>query len=111
MRKPAEQQSPYGPSERRSPKDLSVVPAKKDHNTLGASGVRGPPDVFLRDREVTRVTGIPRSTRYELIEAGKFPKPIKLTERIVAWSAVEIAKWQESRIAERDGQGDTHASA
>jgi prophage regulatory protein len=104
MRKPAEQQSPYGPSERRSPKDLSVVPAKKDPKAE-EWGVRGPPDIFLRDREVTRVTGIPRSTRYELIGRGEFPRPVKLSERIVAWSAAEIEDWQRRRIALRDGVG------
>ena len=43
------------------------------------------PDTFLRDAEVTHLTGIPRSTRYELIERGEFPKPIKLGPRAVAW--------------------------
>jgi prophage regulatory protein len=59
-------------------------------------------DTFLRDADVTRITGIPRSTRYEMIERGYFPKPIKLSERIVAWSSVEIEKWQRARMAERD---------
>ncbi len=61
-------------------------------------------DNFLRDRDVSRVTGIPRSTRYEMIERGEFPKPIRLSVRIVAWSAAEIADWQQRRIAERDGE-------
>ena len=58
-------------------------------------------DTFLRNAEVTRVTGIPRSTRYELIAKGQFPKPIKLSKRIAAFSAAEIAEWQEARKAER----------
>ena len=53
---------------------------------------------------MSRVTGIPRSTRYEMIERGEFPKPIRLSVRIVAWSAAEIADWQQRRIAERDGE-------
>ncbi len=61
------------------------------------------PDTFLRDAEVTRTTGIPRSTRYEMIERDAFPKPIKLSARIVAWSAAEIAEWQRQRIEDRDG--------
>ena len=60
-------------------------------------------DTFLRDREVTQVTGVPRSTRYELIEAGAFPKPIRiLAKRIVVWSAAEISEWQRNQIAGRD---------
>jgi prophage regulatory protein len=61
-------------------------------------------DVFLRAEEVTRVTGIPRATRYELIAKGAFPKPIKLSQRMVAWSAAEISEWMQARIAARDGQ-------
>jgi prophage regulatory protein len=59
-------------------------------------------DTFLRDADVTRVTGLPRSTRYDLIKRGQFPKPIKLSERMAAWSAAEIAAWQQSRVALRD---------
>ena len=60
-------------------------------------------DTFLRAEEVTRVTGVPRSTRYDLLKRGLFPpRPIKLSERMVAWSAAEITKWMERRIALRD---------
>ena len=52
-------------------------------------------DTFLRGEEVTRITGIPRSTRYELLRRGEFPKPIKLSERMVDWPAAEIADWQQ----------------
>lgn len=64
-------------------------------------------DQFLRDRDVTRATGIPRSTRYEMIDRGEFPTPIKLSKRIVAWSAAEVAEWQRERIAARDEAGGT----
>jgi prophage regulatory protein len=59
-------------------------------------------DTFLRDRQVTEVTGVPRSTLYEMIDRGEFPRPIRLSPRIVAWSAREIADWQRKRVAERD---------
>ena len=68
-------------------------------------------DTFLRAEEVTRVTGIPRATRYELIARGKFPKPIKLSERMVAWSAAEIAEWMQQRIAARDSGRPRKAGA
>jgi prophage regulatory protein len=59
-------------------------------------------DTFLRLDEVTRITGVPRSTIYDLIKRGQFPEQIKLSERMVAWSAAEIASWQQDRIAKRD---------
>ena len=60
-------------------------------------------DTFLRNREVVELTGIPRSTRYELMARGEFPQPIKLGRRIVMWSAAEIGKWQREHLARRDG--------
>ena len=62
-------------------------------------------DIFLRAAEVQRITGVPRATRYELIARGEFPKPIKLSVRLVAWSAAEIAEWMQRRIAARDHVG------
>jgi len=61
-------------------------------------------DTFLRSADVSRITGVPRSTRCEMIERGEFPKPIKISVRIVAWSATEIERWQKAHIALRDGK-------
>jgi prophage regulatory protein len=57
---------------------------------------------FLRRKEVVRVTGIPNSTLYELIGRGDFPKPVRLTPRLVGWDADEILRWQKERIQQRD---------
>lgn len=59
-------------------------------------------ETFLRDREVTALTRVPRATRYEMIRAGTFPRGIRLSPRIVVWSSREIAAWQAERIAARD---------
>ena len=59
-------------------------------------------DTFLREREVKQKTGIPRSQRYRMMASGEFPRPVKISERCVAWSAAEIEKWQQERIARRD---------
>jgi prophage regulatory protein len=61
-------------------------------------------DRFLRDREVTRLTGVSRSKRYTLMAAGEFPKPVSIGGICVAWSEREIAEWQKARIAQRDGK-------
>jgi prophage regulatory protein len=57
---------------------------------------------FLRRKEVIRVTGVPASTLYELIGRGDFPRPVRLTPRLVGWDAEEILHWQKARIAARD---------
>ena len=58
---------------------------------------------FLRRAAVEQATGLPRSTLYELVAQGKFPKPVPLGERSVAWLESEILTWQRCRIAARDG--------
>ena len=60
---------------------------------------------FLRIAEVCRVTGLPRATIYEMVSKGIFPKQVRLSPRAVGWIESEILKWQQARIAERDGAG------
>jgi prophage regulatory protein len=59
-------------------------------------------NVVLRRAEVERATGLPRSTIYELMARGAFPKPIRLSARAVGWMESEIAAWQRARLTERD---------
>ena len=61
---------------------------------------------FLRRREVEVATGLPRSTIYERMAAGKFPKPVQqVGTRRVLWVEAEIADWQAKQIAARDAKG------
>jgi prophage regulatory protein len=60
-------------------------------------------DSFLRIPDVLVAAGVSRSTLYEMMEAGKFPKPVKPNDdRAVRWLASEVADWQKARIAARD---------
>ena len=58
---------------------------------------------FLRRPAVTEVTGLPRSSIYDAIAAGTFPKPFPLGEKAVGWLEAEIIEWQQKRIAEPRG--------
>ena len=60
------------------------------------------PQRFLRRRAVEAMTGLPRSTIYELMDRGEFPRPVRLSPRLVGWIELEVADWQAARIAERD---------
>ena len=60
-----------------------------------ASGTR-----ILRRRQVEALTGLKRSTIYERMSAGTFPKPIHLGLRSVGWLADEVEGWIAARIAE-----------
>ena len=59
---------------------------------------------ILRRSRVEELTGLSRSTIYELMESGKFPRPISIgAGRAVGWLEDEIVQWQNARIAARDG--------
>jgi prophage regulatory protein len=59
---------------------------------------------FLRVSNVMRVTGLPKSTIYELAGRGEFPKPVRISRRLSGWLEAEIVAWQQSRIAQRDSR-------
>ena len=48
---------------------------------------------ILRIKNVVEVTGLSRSTIYRLFNAGKFPRPIKLSERAIGWHESVIQNW------------------
>lgn len=55
------------------------------------------PTMILRIGDVRARTGLGRSTIYALAAAGKFPRPVRLTERASGWHANEIDEWIASR--------------
>lgn len=50
-----------------------------------------------RKKKVCERTTLPPSTLYELIAAGEFPRPVKISARSVAWRESEVDEWIESR--------------
>jgi len=54
-------------------------------------------DRFLRRRQVEDRTGLSRSTIYLWIQQGRFPKPVKLGQRAVAWKESDIVGWIEEQ--------------
>jgi prophage regulatory protein len=54
-------------------------------------------DRILRDPEVRERTGLSRTTRWRLIKAKKFPKPVAITEYAIGWKESEIDLWLASR--------------
>ncbi len=56
--------------------------------------------VFVRKREVMRLTGLPSSSIYALMNRDLFPKSIKLAGgKAVAWSLSSIEAWQKQCLA------------
>ena len=56
-------------------------------------------EALLRRKQVEARTGLPRSSLYALISANKFPKPIILSGRTVAWVESSVDQWIAERIA------------
>ncbi|MGD0333930.1 MAG: AlpA family phage regulatory protein [Xanthobacteraceae bacterium] len=58
---------------------------------------------MLRRKEVELATGLPRSTIYERMAKGKFPRPVFPDgARSARWLEAEIIDWQRRQIAARD---------
>ena len=53
---------------------------------------------FLRLKEVQNRVGVSRSTIYLWIEKGAFPKPIKISPRLIAWPEQTISAWMIAKI-------------
>jgi prophage regulatory protein len=58
---------------------------------------------FLTRKQVEAKTALSRSTIYDLMAKGRFPKPIKLSTRAVRWSSVDVQGWFQERISESRG--------
>ncbi len=62
------------------------------------SSIESPVTRMLRRREVETRTGLSRSTIYELMAKGSFPKPVLLGSKIVCWIEQEIEAWLQAKI-------------
>jgi prophage regulatory protein len=56
---------------------------------------------LLRLPQVIERTSLRRSTIYEKMSDGSFPKPVKLNRRANGWVEDEISNWIEARMAAR----------
>ena len=58
---------------------------------------------IIRLRDLSDYCGLRRTAVEDLIKAGRFPKPVRLGERSMGWMEADLIRWQQERIAERDG--------
>ncbi|OOG42014.1 AlpA family transcriptional regulator [Rhodanobacter sp. C05] len=58
---------------------------------------------LIRLPEVMHQTGLARSSIYDGIAAGSFPKPVPLCGRNVGWVEAEVQRWVTERIAASRG--------
>ena len=62
---------------------------------------------ILRLPEIEKRTGLAKSTIYQKIKSGDFPKSVQITGSgaAVGWLESDIIAWQEKIIASRDTAG------
>lgn len=63
------------------------------------------PPRFLRLQTVMERTGLSRSTIYERIDEGRFPRQMPLGPRSVGWLEADVSAWIEDRVAEAKRKG------
>ena len=51
------------------------------------------PQRILKLPEVSARVGLRRSAIYDLIAKGRFPRPVRLTNKAVGWRSSEIDQW------------------
>lgn len=57
---------------------------------------------LIKLKAVMDCTGLARSTVYKFIAEDRFPKPVKLGVRMVAWVESEIQQWIQDKIEHRE---------
>jgi len=55
---------------------------------------------------VREAVGLSRSEIYRLVSLKRFPIPVPLGERLIAWRSDEINAWIADRIALRDSKAE-----
>ena len=48
---------------------------------------------FLRIKDVMKKTGIAKSTIWKWVKEDRFPKPIKLSTRVIVWDEYIVNEW------------------
>lgn len=58
--------------------------------------------ILRSDSELLAATGLKRTARTELLKAGRFPRPVRLSPRCRGWTAKSLQQWLAGRMAEGD---------
>jgi prophage regulatory protein len=52
---------------------------------------------FVRLAAVIHMTGLGRTTIYRLMAQDKFPSPVRLAKRAIAWRRIDLEQWSAGR--------------
>lgn len=54
-------------------------------------------DRLIREKECAEITGLARTTRWELEQRGEFPRRVKISARASGWRLSQLQTWLESK--------------
>jgi prophage regulatory protein len=52
---------------------------------------------FIRIRELVKRVPVAKSTVWQWVQDGKFPRPIKLSKGVTAWPVAAIDEWEAEK--------------
>jgi prophage regulatory protein len=52
---------------------------------------------FVRMAAVMQLTGLGKTTIYRLMAEHKFPAPVRLAKRAIAWRRIDLDQWSAGR--------------
>jgi len=58
---------------------------------------------LIRRHQLEANLGISRSTIYQMMASGEFPKPLRIGRRAVGWRVEDIEKWLEEMQEQSNG--------
>ena len=67
--------------------------------TMSMKGI----DPVLRLKDVLYCTGLSKTTIYRLISESRFPKQIKLSQKVSAWKQSEIQAFIDGKYSDKGG--------
>lgn len=53
---------------------------------------------FIRLQELLKRIPVGRSTIWFWVQEGKFPAPVKLSDRVTAWPVAAIEQWEAEKL-------------
>ena len=61
---------------------------------------------MIKIGDVIKKTMLSRATIYRLVNSGKFPKQVNMSDRSATWLEVEVDEFIEEKIRSRDASND-----
>jgi predicted DNA-binding transcriptional regulator AlpA len=78
--------------------------ARLSHKETVQAPIRVPGELsklrYVRERELLMTLPFGKTKLWELVREKKFPRPVKLTDRVTAWKEHEVMDWLRSKEVE-----------